>query len=183
MILDTPLRSRRLLLRTLAVDDATERYLGWMRDPETTRYLEARLVEHSLQSLHEYIESCAASPTELLLGICLPDGEHIGNIKLGPIDSYHRRAAVGLLIGEREQRGMGYATEAIVAVTARAFGAMTLEKLYAGCYASNIGSARAFLKAGWSEEGRSKAAWRADDGREDNIALGITLADWSALRQ
>lgn len=182
MKLDTPLRSRRLLLRTLAADDATERYLGWMRDPETTRYLEARLVEHSVRSLREYIESCAASPAELLLGICISDGTHIGNIKLGPIDSYHRRAAVGLLIGEREQWGNGYATEAIVAVSAHAFGAMGLEKLYAGCYASNVGSARAFLNAGWGEEGRSKADWRLDGGREDNIALGITLADWSARR-
>jgi ribosomal-protein-alanine N-acetyltransferase len=179
MKLDTPLRTRRLLLRTLTSDDATGRYLGWMRDPDTTRYLEARLVEHTHESLRDYIETSNADPAELLLGICRPDGEHIGNIKVGPIDSYHRRAAVGLLIGQREHWGQGYATEAIIAVTAHAFSAMGLEKLYAGCYASNVGSARAFHNAGWTEEGRSEGDRLLDGRREDSIALGVTKAGWA----
>lgn len=178
MRLEPPLRTGRLVLRTLVPADATDRYLGWMRDPETTRFLEARLATHTIESLAGFIEACNDSPTDLLLGICLEDGEHIGNIKLGPVDPYHLHAAVGLLIGERSQWGHGYATEAIEAVTAHAFNAMGLRRLYAGCYASNAGSARAFVKAGWSVEGRNKAHWRLDDDREDNIQLGITAEDW-----
>ena len=183
MELETPLRTRRLVLRTLTAADAAERYLGWMRDPETTRYLEARLAEHSLESLRAFIESCNASQDQLLLGISLPDGQHIGNIKLGPVNASHLNAPVGLLIGERVQWGKGYATEAIAAVTAHAFDEMGLQKLYAGCYASNAGSARAFLKAGWTEEGRSKAHWLLDGRREDNVSLGIACADWPAQRR
>jgi ribosomal-protein-alanine N-acetyltransferase len=180
MKLATPLLTERLLLRTLTIADATDRYLAWMRDPETTRFLESRLVDHDLGSLREYIASCNDAPASILLGICLADGTHIGNIKLGPIDPYHQQAAVGLLIGERDQWGKGHATEAIGALTAYAFQEIGLQKLYAGCYASNVGSAGAFLKAGWTEEGRNRAHWRSDGGREDNIQLGITLADWSA---
>jgi ribosomal-protein-alanine N-acetyltransferase len=180
MKLATPLLTERLMLRTLTIADATERYLAWMRDPEATRFLEARLVAHDLGSLREYIASCNEAPASILLGICLADGTHIGNIKLGPIDAYHQHAAIGLLIGERDLWGKGYATEAIGALTAHAFREIGLEKLYAGCYASNVGSARAFLKAGWTEEGRNRAHWRSAGGREDNIQLGITLADWSA---
>lgn len=180
MKLATPLLTGRLVLRTLTVADATERYLGWMQDPETTRFLESRLVDHSLGSLADYITSCNDSPTSLLLGICLADGTHVGNIKLGPIDPYHLHAAVGLLIGERDVWGKGYATEAIAGLTAHAFREVGLEKLYAGCYGSNVGSARAFVKAGWVEEGRNRAYWRSDGGREDNVQLGITRADWSA---
>lgn len=182
MRLRTPLRTRRLVLRTLTSADAIERYLAWMHDAETMRYPEARLAEHSLESLRRYIDTCNAGSDQLLLGIFTPDGGHIGNIKLGPIDPHHRRAAVGLLIGERDEWGKGYASEAIAAVTTHAFETLGLEKLFAGCYASNVGSVRAFLKAGWTEEGRGKADWRLDDGREDNIALGITRADWSAQR-
>ena len=180
MRLATPLRTRRLVLRTLTSADAVERYLAWMHDAETMRYLEARLAEHSLESLRRYIETCNAGSDQLLLGICLTDGSHVGNIKLGPIDPYHQHAAIGLLIGERGQWGKGYATEAIAAMTGHAFRELGLEKLYAGCYASNIGSARAFLKAGWTEEGRNRAHWRSDGGREDNVQLGITRADSSA---
>ena len=180
MKLATPLLTDRLVLRTLTVADATERYLGWMRDPEATRFLESRLVDHDLGSLREFIRTSNDSAGSLLLGIYLADGSHIGNIKLGPIDAYHSHAAIGLLIGERDQWGKGYATEAISALTAHSFRELRLEKLYAGCYASNVGSARAFLKAGWSEEGRNRSHWRSNGGREDNVQLGITRADWSA---
>ena len=180
MRLATPLLTDRLILRTLTVADATDRYLGWMRDPEATRFLESRLVDHDLGSLRDFIVSCNDSPASLLLGICLRDRAHIGNIKLGPIDPYHQHAPIGLLIGERDMWGKGYATEAITALTAHAFREIGLQKLYAGCYASNVGSARAFRKAGWVEEGRNRAHWRRDGGRDDNIQLGITRADWSA---
>ena len=182
MKLATPLVSERLVLRTLTAADATERYLGWMRDPQVTRFLESRLVDHDLASLAAYIAECNDSAASLLLAICLADGTHIGNIKLGPIDRYHEHAAVGLMIGERDMWGRGYATEAIAALTAYAFGDIGLQKLYAGCYASNVGSARAFLKAGWVEEGRNRSHWRSDGGREDNIQLGITRSDRSASR-
>jgi RimJ/RimL family protein N-acetyltransferase len=151
-----------------------------MRDPETTRYLESRLVDHDRASLLAYIEACNADSRVLLLGICLADGRHIGNIKLGPVDWYHEHASVGLLIGERDCWGRGYATEAIGRLTAYAFRDLGLQKITAGCYASNVGSARAFLKAGWTEEGRSQGRWRLDGGRDDNVYLGITAWDWAA---
>lgn len=181
MELSAPIRTARLILRTLTPADATPRYLGWMRDPEVNRYLEARLAEHTLESLQGFIETCNAGP-DLLLGICLADGSHVGNIKLGPVNAYHAHAAIGLLIGERASWGEGYATEAIDGLTAHAFSTMSLEKLYAGAYAANAGSIRAFLKAGWIEEGRNTALWRSGDRREDNVQLGITRSDWLARR-
>lgn len=180
MQLETPVRTGRLVLRSLAAADATQTYLDWMNDPLTMRFLEARLVAHDMGSLRTFIEGCNADPRVLLLGICLTDGRHIGNIKLGPVDDFHGHASLGLLIGEHDCWGRGYATEAIEAVTAHAFRELGLEKLTAGCYASNVGSARAFLRAGWLTEGRSLAMWRLDDGREDNILLGVTRADWAA---
>ena len=177
MELTAPLRTERLVLRTLTAADATPRYLGWMRDPEVNRYLESRLVEHTIDSLREFIETSNAGP-DLLLGICLADGSHIGNIKLGPVNEYHRNAPVGLLIGDPASWGKGYATEAIVAITTHAFSSMGLEKLYAGAYASNTGSIQAFRKAGWLEEGRSRGHWRSGNDREDNVQLGVTRSDW-----
>jgi len=174
-------RNARVALRLLRPDDVTDAYVGWLNDPEINRYLESRFQPQDEASVTAFVEAMLASDRNLLLAITDPaDGRHVGNIKLGPIDPYHQHAAIGLLIGERDLWGKGYATEAIAALTAHAFGQLGLQKLYAGCYASNVGSARAFLKAGWVEEGRNRAHWRSDDGREDNIQLGITLADWSA---
>jgi ribosomal-protein-alanine N-acetyltransferase len=182
MTLAAPLRTDRLLLRTLDAGDATARYLGWLSDTEVNRYLESRLSTHTLDSLRAFIAQCNASADELLLGICLADGRHVGNIKLGPVNAFHRHAAVGLLIGERDCWGRGYASEAIGRVAAHAFDALEVEKLYAGCYASNVASLRAFLKAGFVEESRQKSFWRSGEIREDNIQVGLTRADWQARR-
>ena len=182
MRLETPLRTERLVLRSLDRNDATPRYLSWLRDIEVNRYLESRLADHTIESLARFIEACNAGP-DLLLGICLEDGAHIGNIKVGPINAYHQHAPVGLLIGERASWGQGYGTEAIAGVTAYAFTTMRLEKLFAGAYASNGGSVRAFLRAGWREEGRSKAHWRSGDSREDNVRLGIDRSGWVVTRR
>jgi RimJ/RimL family protein N-acetyltransferase len=180
MWLRAPLESPRLILRNLTEADAGERYLAWMRDPEVLRYLEARLSEHSLESLRGFIESSNSSATHLLLGICLKDGRHIGNIKLGPIHVYHRHAAIGLLVGERDCWGRGYAGEAIARLSRHAFEGLELEKLYAGCYASNLGSLRAFHKAGYAEEAHQKGMWLCDGRREGNVQVGLTRDDWTA---
>src|SRR5205814_2669717 len=79
--------------------------------------------------------------------------QHIGNIKLGPIHWIHRYAEIGLLIGEKSCWGQGYASEAIRLVTTYAFERLNLHKVTAGCYATNVGSVRAFEKAGFVREG------------------------------
>jgi len=178
MKLEIPIQTPRLILRSLEESDANARYVAWMNDPDVVRFLEARLSQHDAVSLRTFIETNNERLDSLLLGIFLEAGQHIGNIKLGPIDTYHQHAAVGILIGEREWWGHGIASESIVGLTTYAFDVMGLERLYAGCYAANEGSRRAFLRAGWFEEGRGKDHWRTDAGREDDLRLGISKRSW-----
>lgn len=180
MELTQPIRTPRLHLRTLTVLDATPRYLSWTQDVEVMRYIEARLGDHSLESLRAFVKASNEARADLLLGICLRDGRHIGNIKLGPINEYHHHAAVGILIGKRDAWGRGFASEAIIGLTRYAFTILGLEKLYAGCYASNHGSRKAFANAGYVEEGRQKSLWRSSDIREDNIQMGLTRLEWKS---
>ena len=112
----------------------------------------------------------------MLLGIVLRDsGQHIGNIKLGGINLYHRRAQIGLLIGEKEQWGKGFASEAIETIVSYAGNSLGLHRIYNGCHANNPGSYRAFLKAGFEAEGRFRRHDRIDDEWVDSIMLGRLL--------
>lgn len=158
----------------LTHEQATDRYLSWMHDPEVTRYLESRFAPPSgLSDLVAFIDACSASPTDLLLGMFLSDTqEHIGNIKLGPINPHHRTAEIGLLIGERSCWGKGHAARAISLVTDHAFSALGLIKVTAGCYAANIGSTVAFQRAGFIIEGRRLLQWECDGDRQDGVLLG-----------
>jgi [ribosomal protein S5]-alanine N-acetyltransferase len=107
----------------------------------------------------------------------LESGRHVGNIKIGPVDSHHGTADLGLLIGEKDCWGRGYGTEAISLATELAFERPELRKLTASCYGENAGSAAAFQKAGWKDEGRRPAQFLLDGAPQDQLMFGIVRDD------
>ncbi len=173
MIITTPISTPRLRLRSLTEVDASDAYLAWMNDTQTNQYLESRFQKLERPDLVRFIVSCNEAANSLLLAITLcADDRHIGNIKLGPIDSHHRFADIGLVIGDRREWGKGYAREAIAAVADYAFGRLQMHKLTAGCYASNVGSRKAFEACGFGVEGVRRAQYRSGDRWEDAFLLG-----------
>jgi len=169
---DTLLDGPRLQLRPLRESDAGPAYLAWMHDRDVVRHLEARFHEHTLAGLRDYVRAQLANPDVRFFAICLkPDGRHIGNIKLGPIDRPHRRADIGILLGDKDCWGRGLASEAITLLSEHAFGALGLRKLTAGAYATNVGSIRAFEKAGFAIEARLRAHYASDAGLVDAVLM------------
>lgn len=169
---------RRICLREVRPADVNENYYSWMNDPEVTRYLESRFYPNSVEQLRDYVTGKLGDRDTVFLAIVLQDsGRHIGNIKLGPINWIHRLADVGLIIGEKECWGKGYATEAIGLITEYAFRKLNLRRLTAGCYAENIGSAKAFIKAGWQQEAVRPGMYNLDGRYVDAILLGIARED------
>ena len=167
------LRGNRLNLRSLRPDDATPTYIDWLRDPEVMRYLESRFSEQTPEGLASYIETTIADPDTYFLAIILAEGaRHIGNIKLGPVERQHRRGDIGLIIGERDCWGKGYATEAISMLSSWAFADLGLHKLTAGAYGTNKGSIRAFIRAGFRVEARRPEHYLSDGAWVDSILLG-----------
>ena len=66
-----------------------------------------------------------------MFGIFLGDEfKHVGNIKLGPINSYHKRAEIGLMIGDKSVWGKGIATKVIRMVTHFGFSELNLLKFH-----------------------------------------------------
>jgi ribosomal-protein-alanine N-acetyltransferase len=173
MRIKLPLVGKSIFLRSLCEEDATNDYLSWFQDPEVIRYLEVRFsVPKSLEDLSRFIENNNKSDDTLLLGIFLLSGRHIGNIKLGPINSIHSSADIGLMIGDRNEWAKGYASLAIFQLSEFAFANLGLIKLTASCYSGNNGSYHAFLKIGFIEEGRKISQCSINQSREDVIILG-----------
>ena len=168
-----PLETQRMILEPLAQRHAAGPYLAWMNEPGVTRYMESRFRGHSREELERFIADANAAESTLLLGMFLKDdgGRHIGNVKLA-IDPPHRRAELGLMIGEPSAWGQGLGTEAIDAVTRHAFAALGMHKVTAGCYGDNAASLRAFLKAGFAQEGVRPSHYRSGDVWVDMVLLG-----------
>lgn len=163
----------RLRLRSMSLDDATDRYAGWLRDDAVTRYLEARFHPNAAESLRTYVQDQLADSATLFAAIIEKPDRFIGTMKLGPIDPYHRRGDVGIMIGERDTWGRGYATEAIRALSAFAFEHLGLMKLSAGAYAVNAGSVKAFTRAGFEVEGVRRGGAQLGSERVDVVLLGL----------
>lgn len=179
----TVLKGKNLRLRPVTVADVTPAYERWMNDPEVTRYLEVRFAPQSRADITAFVKAHANKADEPFFAMCLADGRHIGNIKLGPINPHHKTADISLVIGEKDCWGKGYAGEAIALVTRHAFETLKLEKLRAGCYAPNEGSAKAFEKCGFTREGLLKSHAVCDGKRVDLITLGLTRAQYETGRK
>ena len=178
MILDSPIATERLILRSLTREDASQKYLNWLRDKEITKYLEVRFSPpKNLIELEKYIQDISKNNCDLLLGIFLQDDicTHIGNIKIGPIRPYHSLAEVSIFIGDRSAWGKGYAFESIVMATNFASQHLKLRKLTASMYEDNIGSIRAFSKSGWSIEANLPNHYIVDEQEANIVIMGVRL--------
>ena len=163
-------------LRRLAMTDVGPAYLGWMNDPEVTRYLESRYASWDLAQLEAWLRGSLADPASHPLAIlALPQGRHVGNLKIGPVRQPHRVAEVGVMLGERSLWGRGLGSRALRLAAAWARDSLGLHKLTAGCYANNPGSIRAFEKAGFVREGLGRPEWLCEGLYVDGVRLGLLL--------
>ena len=161
-----------MTLRSLSPRESTSPYLAWLRDPVVTRFLEVRFRAYDAQSLERFIAACNDSNDTLLLGIVTnDDGRHIGNLKLAQVSHRHKRAEVGLLIGERSAWGHGFATDSLRTICRYAFGPLGLHKITAGCYEHNVASIRAFLNAGFEQVAVLADHWLLDGAWTGQVLL------------
>jgi [ribosomal protein S5]-alanine N-acetyltransferase len=175
--------SQRLLYRSLKEKDVTENYIDWLNDPDINRYMEIRHEYQTITSCRTYVAKMAASPEQYLFGIFLrASGKHIGNIKLGFINQYHKSAQLSLFIGEKGLWRQGIATETIKTITKWGFDELGLERIEAGCYDENLYSLRAFLKVGYQVEGYFRKSVRIDNRRIGSFWLGILKHEFSVLQ-
>jgi len=177
------IQGNSIYLRDIRLSDANETYCNWLNDQSVNQYLESRYKTHSLEDIQSYIQALIGNTQEILMAICLKGSDkHIGNIKLGPINSMHRFADIGLLIGDKHAWGKGYGAEAIELISHFAFADLDVNKLQAGCYEDNIGSVKAFEKVGFKREGLLKNKWFCNGRFQDEIILGLCKRDWTSIR-
>ena len=175
MKITEPLVTQNLVLQTLEKVDIGENYLAWLNDPEINRYLEIRFsCPVNMNDLEKFVEQINASENNLMLGVFHKEnGHHIGNVKLGPVQTDHKRADLGFLIGDKACWGNGYASEAIVSICQLGFEKLGLKKITAGCYQNNIGSLKALIKSGFEQEAILKSQSICDGQRVNSLLFGM----------
>jgi len=168
------LSSEKIYLRGVMEDDVNDEYYSWINDPEINQFLETRFLPRSQKDILSHVNKLDGNPNEIFFAICdIKNDKHIGNIKLGPINWYHRKGDISLLIGDKNYWGRGVATEAIHLVVEFGFKTLNLHKLNAGYYENNIGSAKAFEKCGFKVEGHFKDEYYCDGKYINGVRIGL----------
>lgn len=138
----------KITLKILAVDDASEEYCSWLNNPEVNKYLETK--DTTIPELRSYIQKRINDPRTFFWGIFLKENnQHIGNIKLEPIDYEKKSSEFGIMIGNKNEWGRGYGTEATRLVIDFAFKELNLNRVELGVVADNAGAIKSYQKVGF----------------------------------
>jgi RimJ/RimL family protein N-acetyltransferase len=170
-------------LRALEPDDL-ERCYRWMNDPEVTRFIETGRYPLSIAHEREWLDDAMKtrnSFSNVLFAIETKEsGVHIGNAGLHGGSPEHRRANLGIAIGEKEYWSKGYGTDTVGTLLRFAFEQMNLRRVELGTFDFNERAIACYRKCGFVEEGRRREDRYIDGRYHDLIIMGILRGEWEA---
>jgi len=105
-------------------------------------------------------------------------GEHIGNVKLGPIQWVHRSAIFGIMIGEKSFWGRGVGREATRLTVEYGFERLNLNRIDLGVFAEHEAGVRCYQKLGFKVEGRLRQDLFQDGEYKDRLWMGLLRSDY-----
>ena len=157
----------RLLLRPFEPTDIDERYLGWLQDPEVTRYSNQRFKQHTLESCTAYQRSFNGSGNTFLLLEHRADQVPIGTMTIYRAIN-HGTADIGLLLGNRNYWRQGLGLEAWSAVLEALLQEPKIRKVTGGTAEPNSGMVKIMEKSGMCLEA-VKQRQELIDGQEVDL--------------
>jgi len=164
-----PLEGKNIQLRAMEPADVDVLY-HWENDPDNwfvsnthapfSRHILSKFIEEAGHDIYE--------TRQMRLMIVLksqPEGKNdpVGAVDLFDFDAYHLRAGLGILIGRKDLRQQGFASEALSLLVDYAFKVLRLHQLYCNISAGNEISMNLFKKLGFIIAGEKKEWLRGQD--------------------
>lgn len=163
----------RCYLRGLEEDDLSERYFQWLNDFDVTRYLESGRFPNSKAAQRNFFEHSQQGDKVIFAIVDKANDCHIGNIGLHDLTTVHRRASLGILIGDKAYWGKGFGTEATWLAVDYGFRRLNLHSIWLGVLTVNVGAIKAYEKVGFTIDGTNREAWWADGRYHDTHTMSI----------
>jgi [ribosomal protein S5]-alanine N-acetyltransferase len=178
------LQTKRFLLRNMTPNDALERWISWLKDPEVMGPLNTPVRAYAADQLRSYIAS-GDNNKRYLIGIFdLATQMQIGFFRL-EVDPFHRRALFHVVIGEKSWWGKGMVNEAREALLDEFFNNRGIEKVVGMPFARNFPAIFNYKAQGWHHEGTFRGHCISTSGgpRLDQYLFGLTKDDWRGIKK
>lgn len=179
MVTNKILSGENIFLRQIELSDCTVSYVNWLNDLEVTQYLETKWTIQNLETIKNFVEAQRRNDHSVLFAIISKEyDEHIGNIKIGPVNVHHKHADISYFIGNKKYWNRGIATEIIGLICKFGFQELGLNKVEAGAYESAVASWRALEKNGFKREGIFREQVWMDGKYIAVFRYGLLKSEW-----
>lgn len=173
----------KYILRTITVDDASDRWAGWMADPEASFMLNAAPVKMTKRDLVTYIKSFDER-SRFLIGIFEKATErHLGFLR---VDVKHETGQflVSMLIGEAGDRNVGVTNAITIPFRDYFFETMGLKVMLATALAHNRPIIHYLYSTGWTLDRTMERYVKSnlDDRMFDLCFFSQTREAWRAWK-
>jgi len=178
------LETERLLLKphTLANVNSMQ---AWENDPDLLYYSDNQPEDREPQTVEDITEYLTAIMQESPLSEIIHYAIHkragqelIGYGMIALIDRYHRQCKMGIVIGEKQEWGQGYAQEALQAVIAYCFTHLNMNRIGAEVYDFNQRAIQLFERFGFKREGTLRGAVLKKGKFANEYVYGLLRQKW-----
>jgi spore coat polysaccharide biosynthesis protein SpsF len=167
---------KNIYLRKLTESDATQKYCDWLNDPIVNKYLETR--KSSIGELKKYIKEKNENDSEFFGIFDIENNNHIGNIKLEPIDFQKKYAILGILIGDKKYWNKGIGTEATRQLLKYAFNELNLDYIELGVISEHLSAINLYEKIGFKKINLEKNAINHNGKLYDKLTMRINKSEF-----
>jgi len=151
----------------------------WQTGPFLRLYDARPAVPRSETEVAEWLDDVRQSEQTIAFAIrALEDDRLLGTLELDSILWAHRVCGMGLAIGERENWGRGFGSEAAALGLAFAFEELNLHRVTATVFAYNDRSIALVEKLGFRNEGAFREFLERDARRYDMLLYGLLRHEW-----
>ncbi len=144
-------------MRSLEISDVGRLY-AWENDRANWK-VSHTIAPYSKYVLTDYINSVTDIYSDKQLRLVIetkPDGIPVGTVDLFDCDFANRRAGIGILIAQPENRGKGIATEVLKTIIDYCFNVLNMHQLHCNVLQDNPKSMVLFEKFGFEKIGVKK---------------------------
>lgn len=146
------IEGKQVLLRPLTIEDAPQ-VVRWRNDPFVVEHLFGDEPPTLDSHVRWFAQMQQRGDRQEFVIVERATGRAVGTIGLSSIDRVHRRAEYGILIGEADARGRGYAREASELLLDYAFHDLRLHRVYLLVFADHVTARRLYERLGFQVEG------------------------------
>jgi UDP-4-amino-4,6-dideoxy-N-acetyl-beta-L-altrosamine N-acetyltransferase len=155
----------------------------WINDPDVRRHLLA----HRPMNLHgeeDFIDKLQKSEDSVGLVIVVRETDRsIGVCGLHNIELKSRQAALGILLGAKDEWDHGHGTEATRLIVEYGFDTLNLNRIWLHVFEDNARARRCYEKVGFQREGILRQEHYRAGRYWDTITMAILRDEWQALAE